>query len=46
MIVGASSDQSLQEHQYGQKTMPGLQPTRHRAGGSQSQRSSQHHAVV
>lgn len=24
----------------------GLRPTRHRAGGSQSQRSSQHHAVV
>jgi len=45
----ASSPQPFQpskEHQHGQKTMPGLRPTRHRAGGSQSQRSSQHHAVV
>jgi HSP20 family protein len=31
--------QPSQEHQHGQKTMPGLRPTRHRAGGSQSQRS-------
>ena len=36
----------LKEHEQGQKTMPGLRPARHGAGGSQSQWSPQHHAVV
>lgn len=32
-------ERANQTLQHGQKTMPGLRPTRHRAGGSQSQRS-------
>ena len=38
--------QPSQEHPAWPENNAGLRPTRHRAGGSQSQRSSQHHAVV
>ncbi len=32
VTFGASSNQSSQEHEHGQKTMPGLRPARHGAG--------------